>query len=203
MDNNRDPVNDLAKALANLCIDEMGTLTYELAKVNIDPDFYWNDTEGKQNCVWVSTARLFGLRVSELEEKVGMKAPPKGASIKHIARFIRTIQGWDRDMNGKPAMLIVEVGSFAADFAEHVMTGMMVAYRRPDGTKHCVLKELSKYMDYQFSDTGYDLTNEIKAQGTMVELAWTFIRPVHAGRPSPVSRPITIIDSKTGERWEL
>jgi hypothetical protein len=85
-----------------------------------------------------------------------MKAPPKGASIEYITRFIRTIQGWDRDINSKPAMLIVEVGSFAADFAEYIITGIIVVYRRPDGTKHCVLKELSKYMDYQFSDTGYN-----------------------------------------------
>ena len=38
-------------------------------------DLYWNDSRRYKNCVRVSTARYFGLQVTELEKQVGKILP--------------------------------------------------------------------------------------------------------------------------------
>lgn len=42
----KDPVEDLAKALVDLCIDDMGLLAKQPSQVYVDP---WNDKEDKFN----------------------------------------------------------------------------------------------------------------------------------------------------------
>lgn len=177
-----DEVTDLAKALSELNIDEMGPLERHFTKINIYPDLYWNDSERKDNCVWISTARYYKRTVSELEEQVGMKAPQRGATESEIYAFIKVIQRWDCDQNGKPAIVLSGKGEFSQIKNET----FIVCYERTNGTRHCVLKEGERFVCYQINDTGIDVTPEVRAPGTRIFLSWIFISPRHAGTCSPV-----------------
>lgn len=189
-----DQVDDLAKTLSELEIDEMGPLTRDLAKVQIEPDLYWNDSERRENCVWVSTARYYKLPVSELERQVGMRAPGGGAAQSQIMAFIKAIQRWDCDTNGKPVVCVLQRGEFP-----HVMDSEMfiVCYERANGTRHCVLQERDKFFCYQLFDTGLDVTQEVRAPGVKIILSWMFLSPRHAGACTPVSTATS--DSKMSE----
>jgi hypothetical protein len=151
----------------------------------------------------VLNGSFLGVRVSELEESIGMKAPPRGASGWQIAAFIRGIQRWDRGTNGEMPLLVMEIGEAALDFAEHVISGMLVCYTRAQGTRHCVLKEGRNTwtISFQIRDIMCRVKLRIKAPGTMVDLVWTLRRSVHAGRSSPVPPCVVIRDSKTGAKW--
>jgi hypothetical protein len=188
-----DQVGDLAKALSELGIDEMGPLTRDLAKVQIEPDLYWNDSERRENCVWVSTARYYRLPVSELERQVGMTAPGGGAVQSQIMAFIRAIQRWDCNTNGTPAVCVLGRGEFPHPDSEM----FIVCYERANGTRHCVLQEGERFFCYQFFDAGLDVTQEVRAPGVKIILSWMFMSPRHAGACTPVST--TTSDSGTSQ----
>lgn len=173
-------VETLAKALAELNIDETVPLTRRVARLNIESDLYWNDSERTNNCVWVSTARFFNCTVSELEERVGMKAPQGGANETQIRNFILRVVKRDLGMNGKPGLVLIGRGPFKP------LGTNVVCYQRENGTRHCVLQENEKFICYQFNDFGEDVTSEIMAPGTEILLSWTFFRPPHAGAGTPI-----------------
>ncbi|CZR69537.1 uncharacterized protein PAC_19437 [Phialocephala subalpina] len=177
-----DDLDVLAKRLAELNIDEMGPLSRNFARLNIDPYLYWNDSERTDNCVWVSTARFFNCTVSEFEQHVGMKAPRTGADEPQIHEFIYAIQKWDLGADRKPAIVVIGHG----DFSRIKDETFIVVYQRANGTRHCVLKERERFICYQVSDSGNDVTNEVKAPGVKIVLSWIFIRPRHAGPGMPV-----------------
>jgi len=161
--------------------DSLASLAIALAQLPSRSDLYWNDAGRRENCVWVSTARYFGLQVTELEEQVGKDAPPGGASETQIRDFLEAIHKWDTGgPDSHPGFVVIGNGSFTQLTQETVI----VCYRRGDGTGHCVLKEGAKYTDYQSRDDGEDVTSEVM-QSTIV-LSWIFIRPCHAGGNSPL-----------------
>lgn len=176
-----DDVDGLAKLLVELDIDGIRHLSRNFDRLHVNSDLYWNDSERIDNCVWVSTARFFNHTVSELEHHVSMKAPTGGASERQISGFIHAIQKWESYPDGKPAIVVRGRGDFGLDNETYI-----VVYQRANGTRHCVLKQRTRFICYQISDSGLDVTDEVKALGAKVVLSWLFIRSQHAGPGTPV-----------------
>lgn len=93
--------------------DQAVHLAVALAQLSSRSDLYWNDSGRYENCVWVSTAKYFGLQVAELEREVGKNAPPGGASVSQIHDFLEAISNWDRGgQSGRTGLVLLAHGFF-------------------------------------------------------------------------------------------
>ena len=57
--------------------------------------------------------------------------------------------------------------------------GTMVCYSRPDGSGHCVLQRRGRYLRFQHSDEGVDLTHEVNDPANSIAYCWAFVESVY------------------------
>ncbi|KAJ5499145.1 hypothetical protein LT330_000066 [Penicillium expansum] len=127
----------------------------------------WNPEGKPDNCVWVSVSRFFNHPVPEWSSMVSAAAPPGGASVGEIAHFIRQTCTMARCY-----MKDVEP-------TDIFYQGTLVCYSRPDGSGHCVLQREGRYMCFQHSDDGIDLSDEVNDPDNTIFYCWTFVDSVY------------------------
>lgn len=128
----------------------------------------WNPEEGKpDNSVWVSVSRFLNSSVPEGSTMVAATAPSGGADIDEIAHLIRRTCA-----TGRCYMHDV-------DPTDIFHQGTMVCYSRPDGSGRCVLQRGGRYLCFQHSDEGVDLTHEVKDPANSIAYCWTFVKSVY------------------------
>jgi len=142
-------------------------LTRRMHSLSLDSYLKLNDAERIDNCVWVSTARILGFRsVSELEKAVHFKAPKGGAVPQQMQAFRIALQDLGQRKFGKPLVWTLLYNQLPSH------SNCLVAFERPDGTCHCVLRENGRFVDYQRSDRGMDATADV--QRSKIRYTWFF-----------------------------
>lgn len=135
---------------------------------------WWNPEAYEDNCVWVSVARSFMKTVPQLTAMVGMEAPSGGASKETIREFLWAVCTQDR------SLVMFGDGDFEG------LSESVVCYTRGDGSGHCVLRNGGRYLCFQHSDDGTDVTAELAKPGALIRFGWVFVKRTPTGASSPI-----------------
>lgn len=136
---------------------------------------WWNSKARNDNCVWVSVARSFMKTVPELSAMVGMEVPSGGASKETISKFLEAVCAQNR------SIVMFGDGNWEFPFETTV-----VCYTRGDGSGHCVLRDNGRYLCFQHSDNGKDVTAELAEAGACMRFGWVFVKSIPTGASSPI-----------------
>lgn len=127
---------------------------------NLSKGSHWNPEAQHNNCFWVAVSYIFDTTAPKLCHLVG-EAPSDDFSYDDVAKSLEKIC----EKFGYFVQLVKPKDSSSPQ-------GVLVVYLRRNGIAHCVIQRGGKFLCFQHSNEGFDLTAEVEQSGVLFALAF-------------------------------
>lgn len=165
-----DVVSPFVQAKSQAYLNQITYLAASTSNLEMTSPLLTNNMHRQDNCFWVCIAHIFKCPVSEVLQWLGVGASTGLATTEVILEAIEKLR---QGCNSRKMALDITVAWGHVPEIPH--WAALVAYKRADGFGHCVLKEHNRFVCYQNSDEGQDLTALVKAPDSLVVLTCLFL----------------------------